>query len=129
VGAFWQDIRDDVGNGAQQSLHQFIIRSVSPKCSALHYGCERGHGMPDEIKRLRQELLFAYQLIRDLTEQVCDLHILVAPLIGALDQEHAGRDLGEARLRVALVMQEQLFQEKSASIGVVEQAIRRLKVN
>jgi hypothetical protein len=85
--------------------------------------------MPDEIKRLRQELLFAYQMIRDLTEQVCDLHILVAPLIGALDQEHAGRDLGEARLRVALVMQEQLFQEKSASIGVVEQAIRRLKVN
>jgi len=85
--------------------------------------------MPDEIKRLRQELLFAYQLIRDLTEQVCDLHILVAPLIGALDQERAGRDLGEARLRVALVMQEQLFQEKSASIGVVEQAIRRLKVN
>ena len=82
----------------------------------------------NEVNRLRRELLIAYQMIRDLTEQVCDLHILVAPLIGALAPEYADHDLGEARLKVSLAMQKQLFQEKSDSIGAVEEAIRRLKV-
>jgi hypothetical protein len=83
----------------------------------------------NEINKLRNELIIAYQMIRDLTEQVCDLHILVAPLIGALAPEYADRDLGEARLQVASAMQELLFQEKSDSIDAVEEAIRRLKEN
>ena len=85
--------------------------------------------MPDEIKRLRKELLFAYQLIRNQTEQICDLHILVAPLIGALGPEYAGLELGEARLQALETMQTALFQSKDDSLALVDEAIRRLKEN
>ncbi len=78
--------------------------------------------MPDEIKRLRGELLVAYQLIRAQTIQICDLHSLVAPLIRAL-----GHDLAESRQLWLAAMQTELDRERTDSLALIDEAIRRLK--
>lgn len=79
--------------------------------------------MLDEIKRLRKELLVAYQMIRAQAVQICDLHMLVAPLIRALD-----RDLEAARLQRAKEMAAELSQERTDTLALIDEAIRRLRV-
>ena len=78
---------------------------------------------PNEIAKLRKELLLAYKLIRAQTIQICDLHSLVAPLIRAL-----GTELAESRQRWLEAMTAELDRERSDSLALLDEVIRRLKV-
>jgi hypothetical protein len=81
--------------------------------------------VPSEIEELREGLLAAYAIIRQQTEQICDLHILIVPLIKALDDDEVS--LGEAYLRQQGLDGDELIQSKTESLAVVDQAIRRLR--
>lgn len=81
--------------------------------------------MPSEIEDLRSGLLAAYAIIRQQTEQICDLHILIIPLIKALDDEDLS--LGEAYLREQELSGDELIRSKTDSLAVVDEAIRKLQ--
>jgi hypothetical protein len=77
----------------------------------------------------KQELITAYELIRGLTEQVADLHMLVVPIVRALEPEHDRRllrlacSIEKGRLGNALI------QSKDDSLALVDHAIRRLRAS
>ena len=77
--------------------------------------------MPDE-KNLLGSLLAAYGIIRQQTEQICDLYILLVPLVDALDPK-----LRKAYLHCQSLRQRELVELKRDSVALVDEAIRRLK--
>jgi hypothetical protein len=80
-----------------------------------------------ENKQLKDALLTAYGMIRQQTEQICDLHLLFVPLIHALDPKYSRVRLGEAYLREQVIRLDGLSRSKTDSLALVDEAIRRLK--
>lgn len=88
----------------------------------------RGRFAMSDNKKLRESLLIAYGIIRQQTEQICDLHILFIPLLKALEPEYAYLNSLLAAYREAQVREgPALIQSKDASLALVDQAIRHLK--
>lgn len=83
--------------------------------------------MLDDSK-INEHLKTAYGIIRQQTEQICDLHSLIVPLLRALhDPEYSHLTLLEAYQREQGKMLKQLTQSKTDSLALVDAAIRRLK--
>ena len=80
--------------------------------------------MNDEGK-LRESLLVAYGIIREQTEQICDLHSLIIPLLKALEND-SHKSLRESNLRAQASMIRELTRSKSESLALVDQEIFRL---
>jgi hypothetical protein len=79
----------------------------------------------DEIKGLRQELLIAYGMIRDLTKQVCGLNRLVLPLIRSLQPDYSRLGMS-GREDIDREVQATLDRDETAALSYVEAQIARL---
>jgi hypothetical protein len=75
----------------------------------------------------KEELITAYELIRDLTVQVADLTLLVTPLVRALDPKHDRQPLRFGYLLEQQRIGDELIQLKTDSVAAIENVIRRLK--
>jgi hypothetical protein len=80
-----------------------------------------------EDGKLKESLLIAYGIIRQQTEQICDLHSLLYPLIDALDPKYSRLTLGKAYLQVQAIKLDDLRRSRIDSLALVDEAIRRLK--
>jgi hypothetical protein len=82
--------------------------------------------MPD-IEKLKESLVAAYGIIRQQTEQICDLQSLLFSLIDALDPKYSRLPLGVAYLRAQEAKLDDLVRSKRDSLALVDEAIRRLR--
>jgi hypothetical protein len=80
-----------------------------------------------KIEKLRESLLVAYGIIRQQTEQICDLHMLIVPLIDATAPKYARLPLGVAYLQAQAAKMDDLVRSKTDSLALVDEAIRRLR--
>jgi hypothetical protein len=77
--------------------------------------------------KMKEYLFVAYGIIRQQTEQICDLQSLVVPLILALEPKYSDWTLREAYRRVQELKLQELSRSKIDSLALVDEAIRRLK--
>jgi hypothetical protein len=80
-----------------------------------------------ESEILRQSLLKAYDLIRGNTETICDMSMLLAPLLRSLEPEYEHLSPRSAYLQCQAEMLNELLSTKKQSLAFVDDAIRRLK--
>jgi hypothetical protein len=78
--------------------------------------------MPNELK-LTKSLIVAYEMIRANTETMCDLTMILTPLVKALEHE----PLGRVYLKKQTDMMNELIQLKCDSLAAIDEEIQRLK--
>jgi len=86
-----------------------------------------GGGFAMTDSKMKEYLFVAYGIIRQQTEQICDLQSLVVPLILALEPKYSDWTLREAYRRVQELKLQELSRSKIDSLALVDEAIRRLK--
>jgi hypothetical protein len=85
----------------------------------------------DEITKLRDSLITAYEIIQQQTKLICDFNTLIMPLMKAVvnEEEYEGLSLGEAYAQCSAELADESARLEQETLAAVESAIRRLKEN